>query len=193
MLVALRQFTRWARLEGIGGDERILYVRCPKEVNDSPPPLPYDVARELIRACSGPKEFRLIYGGLYAGLRIGESASIGRQEWQHRLLWFRGEKNLRMRAVPTHPRLEAIRDLILIAGPFADPSPLAKAKANISRRTGIDFVPHQLRKTFAQGLEDGEVPDHRQKALLGHAGDVTSVYRIPSLIRLKQDVMVLPY
>lgn len=170
----------------------MMEVRPPKEENDSPLPLPLETARFLLHACRSPREFRVIYLGTLAGLRIGESAMLREQHWQGDYLWFRGAKNRKMREVPVVPRLAAMRDVILSVSP-QHVNTLHKAKGRVQKRAQIPFRSQQLRKTFASTLLDNGARWEVVQQLLGHSLGVTGIYAQPTRRMRDVDMAKLPF
>jgi integrase len=192
LLVTLRSIHDYGAFAGKWERNGISYVKPPKEENDTTPPLPEAAAMELLEAARSPAEIRLTSLGLFAGLRIGESTVIRPPHWKNGHLWFRREKTRRMGMVPIHPQLQLARRRILSESP-AWPSVLQKAKMRLAERTGIEFVAHQLRKTFAQALYDRDVPWEVVQTLLGHTLGVTGRYAWVQATSLQEAVAVLPF
>lgn len=187
MIVTLRQFHSWGVLEGLWQPGSIAALKVPKEDCRESAPLPDDKARTLLEKAEGSLETRLVYLGLYAGMRIGESASLTDEEWQDGWLRFRGEKTNKLREVPVHPDLADERDAILS---YATPhkASMQKAKERLEKRVGFAFISHQLRKSFSSKLHDEGVSDRVVKDLIGHTQDVTGRYIVVSR-RMKQQAI----
>lgn len=175
VLVAFRLFHDWGVLEGLWTRNDADLVKGPRVLDEDIPPLEAHKVRRLMAACRRPLEYRLVYLGAYAGMRIGEAASISGEMWGEGWLRFRGEKNDRIREIPVHPDLEAVKWKILAHPPTYD-STMQRVKRRLADRAGIHFVAHQLRKSFSNTLWDAGVPDRIVKALLGHSQDVTGRY-----------------
>lgn len=158
---------------------------------DSPPPLDPKHVRPLMAACNLPLEYRVIYGGLFLGLRIGESGYLHGSMWSDGCIWIKGEKTNRVRAIPVHPELEKVM-WTLLAHPPTDPSTMQRVKRRIAKRTGITFKAHQLRKRFAQTLADNGVDKGTRADLLGHR-TVDDLYAQPSLRTLRGAIALLDY
>lgn len=184
VIVGVRQFSRWAWLSGLL--DRVPnadLVKTPRIEIQEPKPLTREEAHELMAACRRPLEYRLIYYGLFAGCRIGESASMDASHWHDDgVLRFPGNKNRRGRIVPIHRELQGVKAMILAHPPTYD-STLQRVKRRLEKRTGIDFVAHQLRKTFATVHDECGTPDRIIKDMLGHAFDTTGRYIGLSLSR----------
>lgn len=158
---------------------------------DSPPPLSIEHVQPLKAACRLPLEYRVVYGGLYLGLRIGESGYLHGSMWSDGAIWIRGEKKNRIRAIPVHPELEKVM-WNLLAHPPTDPSTMQRVKRRLAKRTGITFRSHQLRKRFSQSLADAGADKGTRADLLGHR-TVDDLYATPSLSILRDAVLKLPY
>lgn len=189
---AARQFHLFGVVEGLWPQGPVAHVRAPSDGDSIPSrPLSLEQAGALLNACERPQEYRLVYLGLYAGTRIGDSAAIREGDWKDDLLWFRRQKSRRFGEVPVHPVLASVREMVLAHSPY-DRSGLKKAKDALEERVGFHFIGHQLRKTFAATLYDNDVPDEVLKDLLGHKGDVTRLYapvthkkRLDAIMRLE--------
>lgn len=194
LVVAERRFHQWGANEGLWPLNGVMNVAPPQiDDDDQLPPLPHDQLRRLLGACRRPLEYRLIFYGAYCGMRIGESASIEGSMWHDDgMLRFRGEKNGRMRAVPIHPALEAVKWHLFGSMP-TDPSTLQRVKRRMAKRLRLPFVAGQLRKTYSTALYDADVPDEVVGALLGHRGSVTRVYAKVSDKKLRDALERLPY
>lgn len=192
IVVAVHQFHIWGALEGLWPQNGICLVRTPKVTSDTPRALPMAHAQALLAACHHPLEYRLIYLGLYAGLRIGESAVMSGEMWADGVLRFRGEKNGHIREVPVHPDLAKVQWKVLAWPPSYD-STLQRVKRRLAERTGVAFVSHQLRKTFATSLYDADTPDEVVRDLLGHSGSVTRLYAPVSSKKRLEAVARLAY
>lgn len=192
MLTAIQAFHRWESATGQKTLNGICDI-CTPSINDedSPPPLDPKHVRPLMGACVRPLEYRVIYGGLFLGLRIGESASLHGAMWVDDVVWIKGEKTDKKRAVPIHRELQPLM-WTLLAHPPTDPSTMQRIKRRLEDRTGIRFVAHQLRKRFAQSLADAGVDKGTRADLLGHR-TVEDIYASPSLATLRDAVGRLAY
>lgn len=180
MLVALKTYRRWAHLEGIIDIGKLDMVASPPVPNSMIRPLTVQQAAALLDACERPLDYRLVFLGCYAGLRIGESSMISDESWHDGTLLFRGEKNDRPREIPVHPELERVRDIILLSHPSPDTTRFQRTKKRLQRKTGIRFTPHQFRKTFSTTLHDVGVSVLCRKELLGHALGLDGIYTMVS-------------
>lgn len=175
LVMAAHAFHAWGALEGHWGLDGIMLVHAPREVNESSRPLRQDEVHTLKAVCRAPIEYRLVYLGLYAGMRIGESARFQASMWEPGFLRFRSQKGRALIETPVHPDLLAVQAQVL-ASPTAHVGTLQKTKERLAVRSGVKFVAQQLRKSFASSLYDADVPDEVVKNLLGHTGDVTRRY-----------------
>lgn len=191
-VVCLHSVHRIGAAQGRWKKNGMMEVRPPREENDSPLPLPEEIARFLLHACRCPREFRLVHLMTLAGLRIGEAAAIRDEHWQHGRLWFRGEKNRKLRMVPVHPRLEAVRSEILACSP-GDTSGLYKAKRKLQERTLITFKSHQLRKTFSTAIYNRGTPAEVVDALIGHKPTTGRLYAAVTDWMREEAVALLPF
>ena len=189
MITAIRIFHDWGNLEGLWEPNGIERVRPAGNYDEerTSPPLPREKVLALTQACRRPLEYRLVYYGAYAGMRIGESAKVDGSMWEDGWLRFRGEKNGRMREVPIHRELQAVKWKILASPPTYDAT-LQRVKRRLEDRVGFEFVAHQLRKSFMTTLFDEDVPDRVVKDIVGHAQDVSGRY-IEVSRRRKQEAM----
>jgi integrase len=158
---------------------------------DSPPPLELRHVRPLMGACVRPLEYRVVYGGLFLGLRIGESGYLHGSMWSDGAIWIRGEKKNRVRAIPVHPELERVIWEVF-GHPPTDPATMQRVKRRLAKKTGISFRSHQLRKRFAQSLADAGVDKGTRADLLGHR-TVDDLYASPSLRTLREAIALLHY
>ena len=193
IMVAVRQFHIWGAGEKLWPLNGISHVRTIKTFDNLPEPLELDEVATLKAACIKPLEYRLIYLGLYTGMRIGEIAAFSGANWE-RDGWirFRGEKNDKLREIPVHPDLEAVKWQVL-AHPSTYDSTLQRVKRRLAKRTGVDFVAHRLRDTFSTHLYDVGIGDRIVKEMLGHAPDVTGRYVLVSRRAKQEAVARLPY
>lgn len=167
-LVAIKALHRWSELEGLSwANPAVQRLRGPKQVRDPKPSLELHEAASLLDACNSSNEFRAIYLGLFAGLRISESARIGEPEWLEDRLRFMGAKNRRTRDIPMHPELLAHKAIILAKSPSKDT--LKHVCRSLSFVTGVDFTSHTLRHTFSRTMRRSGVPREVVGHILGHA------------------------
>lgn len=198
VVVAMHQFHKWGALEGHWERNGMLDVPTPRVRNDPRAPMSLESARRLIEVCETPLDLRVIYLGLFAGLRIAEAAALCEEHWMGDRLTFRGKAD-KKRSVPVHPELKRIRYEILGQQPKTS-QVLQSNVARLRERAGVhdlDMKPvtsHTLRRTFATTLyEKCEVPYEVVAKLLGHGVDVTARYvRVP-YERMKEAIEHLDY
>lgn len=174
-LVAVKAKRRWLLLEGYIQSDPIQALRGPKLVKNARPSLEVDEAHELLEACLRPHEYRVIWLGLYAGLRVSESARIGTDKghWKRDRLHVLG-KGRKWREIPVHPNLEQHKDLILCRSASADT--LKQVCRSLSFVTGIPFSSHTLRRTFGVALSEVAGVDRDTIGdILGHAPSSVTV------------------
>jgi site-specific recombinase XerD len=174
-LVALKAYHRWgAHLEKRWKSKGVEAVVGPKQVRQPKPCLSPEEAAELIAVCKRPNEYRLVYLGLYGGLRISEAASIGEAEWLADRLRFVG-KGRKRRDVPIVRELQSVKGQILANETTA--GTMKHVVRSLSHVTGVQFTSHTLRRTFAVSLSEKGVPREVIGTLLGHAPvSVTETY-----------------
>ena len=193
LITTLHAYHKFGAAMGYWEMNGIMLVTAPRRIeHHTAPPLRIEHARLLLATCRRSSEYRLVYLGLYGGLRIGESAAIREADWKWDRLWFRREKTRRYGEVPIHPNLEKAKESILAGSP-SDASGLQRAKRGMEERLGISFISHQLRRTFSSCLYDAEVPDEIVGDLLGHTGSVTRLYAKISTDKRKRAIEMLPY
>lgn len=186
ILAASRSWHKWLVLEGLAEPNKLMALRSPKVQSHQAPPLSNQDINTLLRLCRTAREHRLLYLGLYAGLRVGESATVNEDSWYDDRLRIIG-KGSKLREIPVHPELARVRDVILSAPASKRPehqrgwnnghNAMQECRRKMIKRTGVAyFVTHQLRRTFATTLYEADVPFEVVAALLGHAGNVTSLY-----------------
>lgn len=192
-LTVAREFHVWGSLEGLWPKNGISDVRGPRILNEGAPPLSIDKALRVAACCRRPLEYRVVFLPLYAGMRIGEAAAFGGEMWlEDDWLRFRGEKTQKIRRVPVHPNLRAVKWKVL-ASPPTHGSTLQRVKRRLEERSGVRYVTHQLRKTFMTTLYDVDVDDRVVKELVGHQQDVSGRYIVVSDRKLREAINALPY
>lgn len=192
-IVAVHVFHDWGALNKLWERNGISLVKVPPRIHAIPNPLAPRRARTVLDACRRPLEYRVAYLGLYAGMRIGESAALAGWMWgEDDVLRFEGEKNGRPREIPVHQGLAKAKWMILASLP-TDDSTLQRVVRRLRDRVGFHFTSHQFRDTFATQLEEADTERHIIKDLLGHAGDVTSGYAQVSLRKKRVAIGHLQY
>jgi integrase len=131
------------------------------------------VASRLLAGCWDIRQVRLVYLGLYAGLRITEASEDGILEWSDGVLVIFG-KGSKVREIPVHKELAPLRETILRS--HATMNSLKYWWIKLRDELGIAAKPHDLRYTFGHQLEAGDVHPHVKADLLGHAEDITTHY-----------------
>jgi site-specific recombinase XerD len=172
--VGMKAFHRWGALEELWPLNGIASVAGPRLIKNPKSSLTTDEANALLKVVTRPNEVRLVYLGLYAGLRVGEMARVDEGAWLEDRLRFMG-KGRKVRDVPVHPALEAKRETIL-ARTTTD-STLKQVVRSLVYATGIEFSSHSLRRTFAVTLSEARIPREVIGSILGHAPlSVTETY-----------------
>ena len=195
VLSSIKSFHRFHCLEEDKPMNGISALSSPRVPKTEPRSLTRDEARRLLEGVSNPREARLIHLGLYAGTRISEALeradedSLGITCWSTDRIHIFG-KGGKPRQVPLHP---AIDSEYLRKDDAHSKSQLRWAGYKLSMRTGVEFHPHDLRRTFAHRLEENDVPTYRIRRLLGHAEDVTATYTGASWKKLVGDVRAVVY
>lgn len=197
VIVAARQFHAWGALEGLWERTSIMDVATPRNPREPKAPISFDTARLLMDSVRTPLELRATYLGLYAGLRVHESALIDSDRWTGNCLTFIG-KGGRKRSVPVHKELSSRRAEILCVTP-ASKNVLIDAFTRLRDRVmarDLDrklVSTHSLRRTFATAVYDAGAPWEVVQKLLGHGGDVTALYARISWERLVEGIGGIDY
>lgn len=196
-VVSCRQFFSWAALEGYRDLDSIVVVRTPKVIRHPKPSISHETARLLLASCRTPLEYRVIHLGLYAGLRIAESASVEGAMWQRDRLKIIG-KGRKPRVVPVHPELHKVSHLILEFTPKSVGvlhSALMRVRSRIGAydTEGNLVKSHALRRTFGQTLYDSGAPWEVVRKVLGHGSEVTDLYVRVKFSDLRSHVQGVSY
>jgi hypothetical protein len=134
-LASFCAFHRWGNLEHLWPLNAIAFLQGPKTVRNPLAALDVEDARVLLDACRTPRQYSVVYLGLYAGLRISESASVSDEQWRRvdklRVLG-KGSKVLE---IPVHDQLLARRDVTLARG-TRQRQRLQNAVVGLRKRTG---------------------------------------------------------
>lgn len=195
--VSARQFYSWAALEGHRKLDAIVAVRTPKIVRKPKARVSDETARLLLSSVRTALEYRVVFFGLYAGLRIAESASVGEGEWRGDRLVIVG-KGRKQRDVPVHPELAKVRHHILEKIP-KDVQVLHSSLRRMRERVraydteGNPVRSHALRRTFGQALYDSGTPWEIVRKVLGHGEDVTDLYVRVRFEQMKEPVSRVTY
>lgn len=175
-LVALRAYVRFL-LEEEAIDpsraQRILNIRGPKKPKRIRAALRPDQVPVVLDCCRTPNEFRVIYLGLYQGMRISDSAQIRREHTGPDRFAFVSVKNGKLVEVPMHREVAKVMDFILQKSPSRDV--LKHACAAVSTLSGFSFTSHTLRHTYSRTMDRLGIQEGVVEELLGH--EQQSVYR----------------
>lgn len=196
VVVALHQFHKWGALEGYWSRNGILDVVTPRTEFKPRPPVSQEVARKLIENARTPLEVRVVYGGLYAGLRVSGSTQLDEDRWRGDRL--RVKEKGKERTIPAHPELQKVKDEILSQQP-ASTGVLHSVLARMRDRIDVWDVeggrvrPHTLRRTFGSTLYAQGVPWEIVRKLLGHGQETTDLYVKIPMERLIEAVHSLRY
>lgn len=193
VLSSIKSFHRFHCLELDVPMNGIAALAGPRMTVEEGRSLTHKEADTLLGAIKTPREARLIQLGLFAGTRISEALervgdNLGITRWADDRLYIFG-KGAKPRQVPLHPLIDVA---LIQRDDSRTRAQLRWAGYKVSMRTGIEFKPHDLRRTFSHWLEENDVPTYRIKKLLGHAGDVTVGYTGASWAKLEADVQGVP-
>lgn len=197
VVVALRAFHEWGALEGYWPLNGIRAVKTPRVIQSPRSPVSMEGARRLIEACQTANETRVVFCGLYGGLRISETTKLTEREWRFDRLKFAG-KGSKVREVPVHPELQKVKSEILgtvpkSAGVLQSSLERLRERTEVTDLDGRPVPSHALRRTFASTLYEQGTPYEVVAKLLGHGADVTARYaRIP-WDRMEECVKSLDY
>lgn len=197
VVVACRQFHYWGNTSGHWKLNGLASLKTPKVPKRKLPPMTSHMACMVLGLSHTPLLARISFLGLYAGLRIAESASITPQMWFRDRLVFIGKGN-KEREVPVHPELLKVKDLILSRQPER-----RTLESTFSRFTRLHNIrdlkrnfatTHTLRRTFGTEMYDVRgVPWEIVARLLGHGEDVTAQYASIGWDRLEASVWSVNY
>lgn len=178
IVVACRQFHLWGNVEGLWALNGMVALKTPKVPKQVLPPMSAQEARRALAHCDSPLRYRLAYLGLYAGLRVSESAQIDREAWHGGWLtvWGKGSKK---RRVPVHPELEKVREIILSRSPNRRTLEVTwtryRDRLDLKTIEGTKATTHTLRRTCASEMYRS-APWEVVAKVLGHGADVTASY-----------------
>lgn len=190
-LTGVKSIRRFEALEGFVEMDGLEAVRAPKVVKGRMPAISFERIPDVLRECRTSSEFRVVWLGLYAGLRVEEATWIRERDWDAGWLTVLG-KGRKLRGVPVHPELERYREVILLRPP-TNPCTLNNAAGRIRDRLGLFFTTHYFRRSFARRLEDLDVPEDVRAELLGHSPSMTSYYSGVSERRMIDAISKLNY
>jgi integrase len=133
---------------------------------------------------------------LLTGLRRSEALGL---QWQDvdllgRTLTVKGTKNHRDHTLPLPDYLAGLlggmprHGTNVFEGPGGRLNDPRSALEEVTRRSGVPFCIHDLRRTFATIADSLDIPGYAVKALLNHKGgsDVTAGYVVASTERLRE-------
>jgi integrase/recombinase XerC len=212
-LIALRRFFRWAKQEGLVGDNpfEILEQVLLKEQRDTAPRwLDRKEQLALLRAVrkrESKRDLAVIQALLGTGLRISELAALkvsdleisGRKGW----LYVRKGKGSKARDIPLDNKTRQVLSSYLEERPEDGTERLFLGQRGPLSEPGINYLvtkyayqarledctSHTLRHTFGKNLVDAGVPLDQVATLMGHESlDTTKVYTRPSKRDLERAV-----
>jgi integrase len=191
----LASFYRWLVQEGHRRDNPAEQLPRARKRKPDPPRLRRDEALALTMACETARERRVIYIGLFAGLRSQELRGLqGRHFAREGLIWISKDiaKGGRPRWIPVLAELQPVVEEVVASiattefvipaqrrdpqrGEWYDlPNQPASSQAvwrlvkRVADRAGVEATPHALRRAFADLVERQAGVRVAQK-LLGHA------------------------
>lgn len=199
-LIAVRMWHRWGAGRGEWALEPdIIDTRLRHRPVSDPCALTLPQTMALLQAARSDLQRRLVYPGLFAGLRPGEIRDLCAARWVIGLsgsweLRVQGKQTSPPRKVPVHPVLCRLRDDMLSLMPSR--KQLLRAARELRDAIDVpDFAPKWLRATFSQALRDVGVERAVIGALLGHSslGVTTDSYTGVSRAEMAQALARLPY
>lgn len=191
-ITSYRQLHMWALLdEKPWANPAMLGVKTPPTPKRRPkPPISLFDARKMLANCQNPNEYRVVYLGLYAGLRVCESARLCEANVRRDRLVFIGKGN-KEREVPIHPELAKalpsfIHQIPKSKGVLMDRMTKMRDRLMVFDLKGKPATTHSLRRTFADFLYDKlSVEREVVRMILGHGEEVTDLYapvRFPKMV-----------
>ena len=181
-IAAFKQLHKWGLLEEYGwANPAMLGILSIPENRVEKPPITMWDARRAIEFAQRPNDLRIVYFGLYGGLRVGEMASITHANIHGDRMTFigKGRNGGKERTIPIHKEIAKVLPIILSVTP--------KNKAVLEARwrhlrdvhgwkdtKGQPAPTHSLRRGFADFLYDKEdVPMEVVAKILGHTTTLT--------------------
>ena len=198
-IAAFRHLHMWGLLEEAEwANPAMLGVKSIPEKRAPLPPISVWEARKALANCDVPNDYRVIYCGLYAGLRVSESAAIDDSNihGDRIVLMGKGDKK---RTIPLHPELAKVLPVFLSKKPKTKEVLGARfdqfrQKHNLHNTEGQRATTHSLRRTFADTLYDKNgVPQEVVAMLLGHGSSVTQLYAPVRFAKMQEAVLTLNY
>lgn len=173
-LISVRMWHRWGAERGHWNkDPELLDIRLPRKPRKAQPALDLDQARLLLGWARTPLEKRVVYSGLYAGLRPAEIKDLSPNQWTvafsgEQILTVQGKATSPEREVPVHPFLAPLRDVILSISPSR--RQVLRTADRIRAELGIPgFETRWLRRTFARAHRQLGTPQEVIGFYLGHS------------------------
>jgi integrase len=176
-LVAIRSHVRFRLLEDDiepGLAAKILAIDGPKVPRRTRDSLTPAEVRRVLAACMSPNEVRVIYLGLYQGLRVSDSALLRAEHFRGDRLVFRSVKGDKPLVLPLHPEVIEKQEVILSSSPKSR-DVLKHVCRSLSHCVGLPFSTHTLRRTFSTRLDDLEIQEGVIIELMGQ--EQVSVFR----------------
>jgi integrase len=142
---------------------------------------------------------------LFTGLRKSEASNMtwGNVDFNERTFLIPDTKNKDPHRLPMPDYLEDLlkRRHFQSESPWVFPSPIPEgplkeprtAVKRVVELSGIKFMVHDLRRTFATTAEKLDIPAYALKRLLNHKGenDVTASYIVPNVERLRAPMQLI--
>jgi integrase len=142
---------------------------------------------------------------LFTGLRKSEASNMtwGNVDFNERTFLIPDTKNKDPHRLPMPDYLEGLlkRRHFQSESPWVFPSPITEgplkeprtAVKRVVELSGIKFMVHDLRRTFATTAEKLDIPAYALKRLLNHKGenDVTASYIVPNVERLRAPMQLI--
>lgn len=171
-LVAFRSHHRWGALQKHWPlNPEVFELKLPKKRKNPRPALSFRQAAILLSCGVTPVDARLIFLGLYAGMRLAEITAVDRYSFQGGLLIVPANKGHETFEVPLHAALAEKRSLILSEQPTREQ--IRKACLKLRHAVGLPLTPQWLRRTYSQRLRKLGVERTVIEALLGHSRNST--------------------
>lgn len=194
-LISVRMFHRWGAVRGYWElDPDLLEIRLRKNRPAAKEGLTLAEARALMAHADTPVRRRLVYPGLFAGLRTSENADLLPSRWTLgvggvEMLTIADSKFGKTRKIPVHAALTARREELLAT--IVTEKVLRKTAREMREDIGRDdLTPQLLRVTFGQTMSDCGTERPVIGEILGHAQtSVTVTNYVP--IRLSEQVVAM--